>query len=147
MAETLVVLVSGRGALTTLAGVPSVQRHVQAGRALGLDVAVVYPPELRALGAEIRGLVEDTASCIPADQFADLPAATPDSALVVAAEWYLSLASIVAVRDVDAPRVFGRVCERGCVSVPIARVDRAEAVSIASQLGKVTAAADRKSVV
>src|SRR5690349_936997 len=57
MAAMLVVFVSSRGALATLAGVPSVERHVQAGKTLGFDVTVVYPPERRALGAEIRGLV------------------------------------------------------------------------------------------
>lgn len=152
MPETLVVLVSSRGALATLAGVPSVERHVQAGRTLGLDVVVVYPPERRALGAEIRGLVDDDATCIPADQFAEQfplqngQAGEPGEsaargALVVAAEWYLSLTAILAVRDEAAPRVFGRVCERGCVSVPVARVTRDEAAHVARQLGTTSAAA------
>jgi len=141
MSETLVVLVSGRGALATLAGVPSVQRHVQAGKTLGFDVVVAYPPERRALGAEIRGLVEDLASCLPADQFADLVAPPSEATLVVAAEWYLSLATIAAVRDAASPRVFGRVCERGCVSVPVARVTRDEAAQVALQLGTASAAA------
>ncbi|MFN2425423.1 MAG: hypothetical protein ABR587_03135 [Candidatus Binatia bacterium] len=149
MSETLVVLVSSRGALATLAGVPSVVRHVQAGRTLGLDVVVVYPPERRALGAEIRGLVEQHASCIPADQFTSQftdSSAQPDGslALVVAAEWYLSLSAILTVRDAAAPRtfgrVFGRVCERGCISVPVARVTRSEAAHAALQLGTTSAA-------
>src|SRR3569832_222843 len=125
MRETLAVFVSGRGALATLAGVPSVERCVQAGRTLGLDVVVVYPPERRALGAEIRGMVEADAACISADQYVDQLESIPENArgpLVVAAEWYMSLANIVAVRDASSERVFGRVCERGCVSVPIARV-------------------------
>jgi hypothetical protein len=154
MAAMLVVFVSSRGALATLAGVPSVERHVQAGRTLGLDVTVVYPPERRALGAEIRGLVEDDAACIPADQLADhLAGHRIDSesastnpvpvsgVMVIAAEWYLSMAAILAVRDAGARRVFGRTCERGCVSVPVARVDTHDALAVAAQLGTASAAA------
>jgi len=149
MPDTLVVLVSSRGALATLAGVPSVERHVQAGRTLGYDVVVVYPPERRALGAEIRGLVDAHASCIPADQFAEqfgrplspFDEGASTSLLVVAAEWYLSLTAIVSVRDSSARRVFGRVCERGRVSTPVARISRAEAVLVAGQLGTTSAAA------
>jgi len=145
MPETLVVLVSSRGALATLAGVPSVERHVQAGRTLGLDVVVVFPPERRALGAEIRGLVDTHATCISADQFEAQFSLSSGrdkrGVLVVAAEWYLSLTAILAVRDAAAPRIFGRVCERGCISVPVARVTRAEAVQVALQLGTTSAAA------
>jgi hypothetical protein len=153
MAAMLVVFVSSRGALATLAGVPSVERHVQAGRTLGLDVTVVYPPERRALGAEIRGLVEDDAACIPADQLADHLAkhgvesgsANRDQApfsgvLVIAAEWYLSMATILAVRNAGARRVFGRTCERGCVSVPVARVDAGDVLAVAAQLDTASAA-------
>jgi hypothetical protein len=143
MGDILVVFVSGRGALAKLAGVPSVARHVHAGRTLGLDVVVVYPPERRALGAEIRGLVEDDAICVGADQFHE-SVARPDagaSLLVVAAEWYLSMAAIVAVRDAEAPRVFGRVCERGCVSVPVARIGYDEAAAVCGQLATMSAAA------
>lgn len=143
MRETLLVLVSGRGALAELAGVPSVERHVQAGVTLGLDVVVVYPPERRALGAEIRGLVEQHATCLPADQFqeryaGELAGTFP---LLVAAEWYLSLASILAVRDTPSTRVFGRVCERGCISVPLARVAGEDALAVTRQLGSSSAAA------
>lgn len=147
MPKTLVVLVSTRGAMATLAGVPAVERHVQAGRTLGMDVVVVYPPERRALGAEIRGLVENDAACLPADQFADQYEGDPVSGeeerglMVVAAEWYLSLSAIVAIRDAPYSRIFGRVCERGCVSVPVARVGRAEAAAVARQLGATSAAA------
>jgi hypothetical protein len=168
MAAMLVVFVSSRGALATLAGVPSVERHVQAGRTLGLDVAVVYPPERRALGAEIRGLVEDDVACLPADQLAEHlsrsrePASGesgsaqsrraeragsdelggyPTPVYVIAAEWYLSMAAVLAVRDAQARRVFGRTCERGCVSVPVARVDVEDALAVAAQLGTTSAAA------
>lgn len=138
MSETLVVLVSGRGALATLAGVPSVQRHVQAARALGLDIVVVYPPERHALGAEIRGLVEQDAACVPADVFAaEAPAGT---VLAVAAEWYLSLAALSAVKDHGEGRAFGHVSERGFASVPVARIHRSEAVAVARQLGSMSAA-------
>ncbi len=139
----LVVFVSSRGALATLAGVPSVERHVQAGRTLGLEVAVVYPPERRALGAEIRGLVEDDVACIPADQLsAHLSSRTgTDGILALAAEWYLSMTAILAVREAASPRVFGRTCERGCVSVPIARITVEDALVVAAQLGTMSAAA------
>jgi hypothetical protein len=122
MPESLVVLVSGRGALATLAGVPSVVRHVLAGRRLGMDVTVVYPPERKALGAEIRGLVEGDATCLSADGFAAKPSSSSDSVIVVAAEWYLSLAALASLREQPESRVLGRVCERGTLSVPIARV-------------------------
>lgn len=140
MAETLVVLVSGRGALANLAGVPSVERHVRAGRRLGLEVVVVYPPERRALGTEVRGLVEADAACIPSDEFAKAKPAAGAPVLVVAAEWYLSLAALAAVRDSQEARLFGRVCERGCTSVPVARIGRDDAVAIAKQLGSASAA-------
>ncbi len=140
MAETLLVLVSGRGALTTLAGVPSVQRHVQAGHLLGLDVIVVYPPERRALGAEIRGLLDSSTRCMPADQLAELPGASHDAMLAIAAEWYLSLTAMIAIRDAGRLPAFGRVCERGCISAPIACVTREDAVRVAAQLGTTSAA-------
>lgn len=138
MSETLIVLVSGRGALATLAGVPSVQRHVQAGKALGLDVVVVYPPERHALGAEIRGLLDHDASCVPADVFASGP--PTGTVLAVAAEWYLSLAALAAVKDHEGERAFGHVSERGLASVPVARVRGDEAVAVAQQLGSLSAA-------
>jgi hypothetical protein len=174
MAAMLVVFVSSRGALATLAGVPSVERHVQAGRTLGFGVTVVYPPERRALGAEIRGLVDADVACIPADQLADHIAKEtgvapdrrreidtgesssagsarhaacvqdrnlPGEVFVVAAEWYLSMAALLAVRDARARRVFGRTCERGFVSVPVARVDVDDALAVAAQLGTTSAAA------
>ncbi len=152
MSAPFVVFVSSRGALAALAGVPSVERHVEAGRTLGLDVVVVFPPERRALGAEVRGFVHPEAACIPADQLAGHlarrfgdPSAAPGEAdanvLVVAAEWYLSLSAIAAVRNADGDRAFGRVCERGCVSVPVARISAEEAVGIADQLGTTSAAA------
>jgi hypothetical protein len=145
MPDTLVVLVSGRGALATLAGVPSVERHVKAGKALGLEVVVVYPPERRALGAEIRGIVEPGARCVPADQYAEELSRPAEEAergpLVIAAEWYLSLAAIASVRDAAGSRAFGRVCERGCISVPVARVTRDEAASVALHLATTSAAA------
>lgn len=145
MSETLFVLVSSRGALATLAGVPSVERHVQAGRTLGMDVVVVFPPERQALGAEIRSLVDAAATCIAGDRLTDY-FARPDQhegthALVVAAEWYLSLTALLAVRDATERRVFGRVCERGCISVPVARVTRDEASRVAARLGTTSAAA------
>jgi hypothetical protein len=147
MAEMLVVLVSGRGALTTLAGVPSVQRHAQAGRLVGLEVVVVYAPERRALGAEIRGLLDPTVPCIPADEFAALEGSASDAVIAVAAEWYLSLGAFLAVRDAPRLHAFGRVAERGCISVPLARVTRAEAVRVARQLGGGSAAASLASFV
>lgn len=152
MPESLVVLVSGRGALATLAGVPSVVRHVLAGRRLGMDVVVVYPPERKALGAEIRGLVEGDATCLSADGFAARPSSastsnsvrsssTSDSVVVVAAEWYLSLAALASLREQPESRVLGRVCERGTLSVPIARVTLREAVVVARGLADQSAAA------
>lgn len=142
MSETLVVLVSGRGALATLAGVPSVLRHVQAGKALGLDVIIVYPPERHALGAEIRGLVERDAACVPADAFAASPPSGP--VLAVAAEWYLSQAALASVRDHargrSTGRAFGHGSERGFASVPVACVRIDEAVAVALRLGTVSAA-------
>ncbi|HEY2773031.1 MAG TPA: hypothetical protein VGK20_03140 [Candidatus Binatia bacterium] len=141
MSETLVVLVSGRGALAKLAGVPSVLRHVHAARMLGLGVVVVYPPERRALGAEIRGIVEPDALCIPADRFVAEFGFGESTMLLVAAEWYLAIAAVVAIRDASEPVLLGRVCERGCVSVPIARVTREDAVDIALRLGTTSAAA------
>lgn len=143
MTATLVVFVSSRGALATLAGVPSVERQVEAGRTLGLDVVVVFPPERRALGAEIRGLVNPEAACIPADQLASHFESRGESGsvLVVAAEWYLSLSVIAAVRAADGERAFGRVCERGCISVPVARIAAWEAVAVAAQLRTTSAAA------
>jgi hypothetical protein len=143
MAAMLVVFVSSRGALATLAGVPSVERHVQAGRTLGLEVTVVYPPERRALGAEIRGLVEDDAACVPADQLGDHLAsrAVSGDVLVLAAEWYLSMTAILAVRDAGTSPAFGRTCERGCISVPVARVSLREALAVAANLDAASAAA------
>lgn len=144
MSETLVIFVSGRGALAELAGVPSVERHVQAGKTLGLDVVVVYPSQRRALGAEIRGFVHEDADCIPADQFEARAASlhfADDHVLVVAAEWYLALAALIAVRDSPSLRVFGRVCERGRISVPVARVSCANAIAVAAHLGSTSAAA------
>ena len=135
MTDKLLVLVSGRGALTTLAGVPSVQRHVQAGHLLGFEVVVVYPPERRALGAEIRGLLDSSTVCVPADQVAETLAPTSAPVLVVAAEWYLALSAMIAIRDTGRMPAFGRVCERGCVSMPIALVARDAAIALAERLG------------
>lgn len=139
MCDTLVVLVSGRGALATLAGVPSVQRHVQSARTLGLDVVLVYPPERHALGAEIRSVMDGAVRCIPADEFAR--SAPTGRVLAVAAEWYLSLASLAAVKDRPGDRAFGHVSERGIASVPVARIPGSEAVPVALQLASTSAAA------
>ena len=142
MTGTLVVLVSGRGALAPLAGVPSVQRHVLAGKALGLDVVIVFPPERHALGAEIGGLVEGEARCIPADEFAASPC--PGFVLAVAAEWYLSLAVLAEVMDLADGladgRAFGHVVERGFASIPVARIRGDEALAVAARLGAQSAA-------
>lgn len=142
MSEILVVLVSGRGALAPLAGVPTVQRHVQAGKALGLDVIIVFPPERHALGAEIGGLVEGQSHCIPADAFeASLPSGP---VLAVAAEWYLSMAALAEVAELAGRqpdgRAFGHASERGFASVPVALVRSDEAVAVSMRLGAMSAA-------
>lgn len=140
MTATLVVLVSGRGALAPLAGVPSVERHVLAGRRLGMEVVVVYPKGREALGAEVRGIVAGEARCVSSQDFA-ADRKGGGLALVVAAEWYLSLSALVALRDQPGERALAQVCERGTVSVPLARLPVAEVRQIVRRLGEGTAAA------
>jgi hypothetical protein len=134
MSGTMVVLVSGRGALAALAGVPSVQRHVRTARTLGLEPLLVFPPERHALGAEIRSLLGDDVACMAADDFARTPPQGP--VLAVAAEWYLSLAALTAVKSHEGARAFGVLRERGFASVPVARIPIEQLVAVAGQLGE-----------
>ncbi|HYC53839.1 MAG TPA: hypothetical protein VEL28_02760 [Candidatus Binatia bacterium] len=142
MAEPFVVLVSGRGALTRLAGVPSVVRHVAAAHRLGMSPVVVVPASLAALRAEIAGLLGERADTTSSTAFAEAGAGASDEAhlaLVVSADWYLSLAALLQVRARRERRVLARVCERGAVSVPLARIPVAEARDVARRLSHVAA--------
>ncbi|HYB98439.1 MAG TPA: hypothetical protein VEC57_04820 [Candidatus Limnocylindrales bacterium] len=141
MAEPFVVLVSGRGALTRLAGVPSVVRHVAAAHRLRMTPVVVVPASLQALLAEIAGLIGTRAQCISAPRFAEglQPGDESRLAMVVSAEWYLSLGALLGVRARRERRVLARVCERGAIAVPLGRISLAEARAVAARLASVSA--------
>ena len=137
-ADTLVVMVSGRGALARLAGVPSVLRHLSAARQRGMKSVVVYPATRRALGAEVSGVVASQARCVSSEQFQREIGADDQLVTVVSAEWYLSPAPLRGRREL---RILTRVTERGAISSPLARITLGEAKAIAKKLDVESAAA------
>lgn len=136
-ADTLVVMVSGRGALARLAGVPSVLRHLATARLLGMQAIVVFPASRRALGAEVSGVVAGVARCLSSDEFQRESGDAGELVTVVSAEWYLSPSPLRGRRE---RRIVTRVCERGAVSSPLARITLAEAKTVARNLDRESAA-------
>lgn len=136
-ADTLVVMVSGRGALARLAGVPSVLRHLATARHLGMKSLVVYPATRRALGAEVSGVVASLARCVSSEQFQRETGADDALVTVVSAEWYLSPSPLRGRRE---RRILTRVIERGSISSPLARITLAEAKRVARSLDVESAA-------
>lgn len=135
--DTLIVMVSGRGALARLAGVPSVLRHLATAHHLGMEGIVVFPAAMRALGAEVSGLVGSAARCLSSDEFQRLENGDDEMVTAVSAEWYLSPAPLRGRRE---RRVIARVCQRGVISAPMARISLAEAKAVAKNLGVYSAA-------
>ncbi len=128
--ETLVIMVSGRGALARLAGVPSVLRHLATARQLGMASVAVFPASMRALGAEVSGLIGVATRCLSSDQF-QREGNDDDLVTVVSAEWYLAPSPLRGRRE---RRIITKVCDRGVVSAPLARVTLGEAKRVARNL-------------
>ena len=133
--RTAVILVSGRTAVAKVGVVPSVVRHVEAARSLGLRPMVVYPPKMRVLGAEIEGLLDERVDSVAADR---LPFQDPTEAvLVLAADWYISLRAMAAFAATEETPALARVAERGMVSFPMAKVTVSALETALKRLGSV----------
>ncbi len=132
---TVIILVSGRSALARVGGVPSVARHVAATERLGGRALVVYPEQMRALGAEIAGRIGSRAPCVAADQVGEETTAGAETVLVIAADWYLSLRCVSDfMKNAQTPAV-ARVSEHGMVSVPMAKIEPSVLKQLVGQLG------------
>lgn len=118
----LVVLVTGRTAVTRIGGISAVARHVATAKRLGLVPTVVYPARMRALGAEIAGEVDEDTPCVPSDAFAEGTADGDTLVLVAAGDWYVSPQAIVMFNDETSGPAVARFEERGRMVAPVARL-------------------------
>lgn len=118
----VIILVTGRTAVSRVGGVTAVHRHVATAARLGLDPLVLYPSRMKALGAEISAELDDSAECIPADELGERAGSDEDLALVIAGDWYIAPAAIVAFdRGTSGPAV-ARFEEHGRRVGPLARI-------------------------
>lgn len=132
--QRLVVLVTGRTAVTRIGGIASVARHVATAKRLGLDPLVIYPARMRALGAEIAGEVDEDTPCIDSDAFLESSADADHLVLVAAADWYVAPQAIVMFNDATSGPAVARFEERGRTVAPVARMRIAELRSLVPRL-------------
>ncbi|MFP6627058.1 MAG: hypothetical protein VCA74_08410 [Deltaproteobacteria bacterium] len=120
--DPIVLLVTGRTAVSRIGGMTAVGRHVATAIKLGLEPMVLFPPSMRALGAEIAGELDGRARSMPADTLGDQAGGNDDLVLVVAADWYISpRATMEFVEETDG-RAVARFKERNREVAPLARL-------------------------
>ena len=119
----VVILVTGRTAVSRVGGAAAVARHVAAARRMGLDPIVLYPSRMKALGAEIAGEIGDRVICLPASDYHAAPDAGAELVLVIAGDWYIAPAAIIAfIQRTRGPAV-ARFRDRGRIVAPLARIE------------------------
>ncbi|RMD83931.1 MAG: hypothetical protein D6815_05355 [Candidatus Dadabacteria bacterium] len=136
----VVILVTGRTAVARVGGVPAVVRHVAAARRLGLEPIVLFPPRMRALGAEIAGEVGEDVPCIPASEYTAEDERGSDLELVIAGDWYIAPGAIVGFNERTHGPAVARFEDRGRVVAPIARIERGALQRLIPKLGSSPAA-------
>src|SRR3990172_7136493 len=85
----VIVLVTGRTAVSRVGGITPVARHVATAKRLGFDPIVVYPARMRALGAEIAGELSDETPCLSSAEFMSGSVVEDGPVLVIAGDWYV----------------------------------------------------------
>jgi phosphatidylglycerophosphate synthase len=120
--ERVVILVTGRTAVSRIGGITAVARHVATAVRLGLEPLVLYPGQMRALGAEIAGELDESVQCLPSDDFDEEAGADDAEVLVIAGDWYISPHAVVAFSKATSGTALGRFTYRGRVTAPMARM-------------------------
>ncbi|HIF64346.1 MAG TPA: hypothetical protein EYG16_11955 [Deltaproteobacteria bacterium] len=120
--EPLVLLVTGRTAVATIGGMPSVARHAAVAERLGYEPLVLYPGSMRALGAEISGAVGQRVSCVPSNAFNTEAGDDDRQVLVLAGDWYVSPGAVVDFIESTTGPALARFNDRTREVAPLARM-------------------------
>ena len=128
--DPVVLLVTGRTAVARMGGMTAVARHVATVDRLGLEPVVLFPREMKALGAEIAGQVGERTLCLAADSFGAEAGPDEGLVLVIAGDWYVSPRAIIEFSSATPGRAAARFNDRGRKVAPMARMTVSELRSI-----------------
>ncbi len=120
--DPVVLLVTGRTAVSRIGGMTAIARHAASVGRLGLEPLVLYPHEMKALGAEIAGQVDEATACIAADGFGAEAGPDDSLVLVIAGDWYISPHAIIEFSSGTRGRAAARFNDRGRTVAPMARI-------------------------
>lgn len=132
--DPVVLLVTGRTAVARIGGMTAIARHVATASRLGLEPVVLYPQEMKALGAEIGGQVGERTTCIASDAFNSEAGPDHSLVLVIAADWYIAPRAIIEFGSDTEGCAAARFKDRGRAVAPMARMTVAALRAIIPEL-------------